>query len=370
MFRLAVANLVQNKTRLLISAGGVGLALTLVLLFRAVFEGTGDRLTVYVDNAGADIWVSQEGVRTMHMSESAIPIDTVEKVKAVSGVAEAVPVLYTSDILQANSNENIAYVFGVPGDARLGSPWNVTEGVSQPGHGEIIIDRAIAKQLGVRLGDTVMAIGQQMTVAGMTSGTSSIASAVSFVDFEGFAAMRGDGELASYVLVKVSPGESVAAVRDRIAQDVSGVTVQTKEQFANNERQLVRDMGADLVGIVNDAGYLTGLAVVVLTIYVATVARHREYGILKAMGVRNSRLLQIVFVQALLTVAIGFLTALVTTLLLTLVIPEFNELMVLKVSGTSLLQVAIVSLFLAGIAALLPARQLASLEPATIVRRS
>ena len=151
MLRLAIANLVQNKTRLLLSAGGVGLALTLVLFFGAIFKGAEGRLSVYIDNAGADIWVSQDGVQTMHMSESAIPIGTVDAVKAVPGVAQAVPILYTSDILEANGNENIAYVFGVPANASLGSPWNITEGLSQPGQGEIIIDHAIAKQLGVGL---------------------------------------------------------------------------------------------------------------------------------------------------------------------------------------------------------------------------
>lgn len=369
MFRLAVANLVQNKTRLVISAGGVGLALTLVLFFGAIFKGAEGRLTVYVDHAGADIWVSQAGVSTMHMSESAIPIDTVEKVKAIPGVVDAVPILYTSDILEANGNENIAYVFGVPADASLGAPWNITEGVSQLGPREIIIDHAIAAQLGVRLGDTVMALGQQMTVAGMTSGTSTVVSAVSFVRFEDFAAVRGEGEVASYVLVKVADGEASLSVRDRIAQDVTGVTVQTKEQFAANERALVKDMSADLIGIVNDAGYLTGLAVVVLTIYVATVARRKEYGVLKAMGVRNSRLFEIVVVQAILTVAIGLLTAVAITLVLSVVIPRSNELIVLTLTMSALVRLTVISAVLAGLAALLPARQLAALEPAEIVRR-
>jgi putative ABC transport system permease protein len=369
MLQLAIANLVQNKTRLLISAGGVGLALTLVLFFSAIFKGAEGRLTVYVDNAGADIWVSQEGVRTMHMSESAIPLTTLAKVKAVPGVADAVPVLYATDILQANGNENIVYVFGVQPDARLGAPWNVTEGVSQPGHGEIIIDHAIASQLGVGLGDHVTAIGQQLTVVGMMSGTASVVSAVSFVRFDDFAAMRRSSDAASYILVKVAPGESVAAVRDRIANAAPGVTVQTKEQFASNERSLVKDMSADLISIINDAGYVTGLAVVALTIYVATVARRKEYGVLKAMGVRNLRLFEIVVVQALLTVAIGFLTGLGITLLLSVLIPQFNELMVITVGGAELLQVGVISLVIAGLAALLPASQLAGLEPVQIIRR-
>ena len=73
MFRLAFRNLTQNRPRFLLSVGGVGLALTLVLFFGAVFNGASSRLTVYIDHAGADVWVSQAGVRNMHMSSSALP---------------------------------------------------------------------------------------------------------------------------------------------------------------------------------------------------------------------------------------------------------------------------------------------------------
>ena len=369
MFRLAVANLVQNKTRLLISVVGVGLALTLVLFFGAIFTGAQARLTVYVDHAGADIWVSQEGVRTMHLSESALPVSIVEEVKTVPGVEQAVPILYTTGMIEANGKESIAYVFGVPPDAPMGGPWRIVEGASAPGPGEIIIDRAIASQMDVRVGDQVTAVGQQMTIAGLTSGTSSIVSSPAFVRFDDFARARGQGQIVSFVLVKVSAGEAASAVVARIQGQIGGVTVQTREEFASEERKLVQDMSADIISIMNTAGYLTGLAVVVLTIYIATVARRKEYGVLKAMGVSNGRLFQIVLVQALITVGLGLATGLSITLLLSVLIPRFNELMVLSISTSSLLQVTLISIVLGGIAALLPARQLAGLEPVAIIRR-
>ena len=369
MFRLAIANLVQNKTRLLISVGGVALALTLVLFFRAVFDGAEGRLTVYIDRAGADVWVSQEGVRTMHMSESALPASVAEEVRAVPGVEEAVPILYTEGMIEANGSDYIVYLFGVPTGAPLGGPSLVSESAPEPESGQIVIDHAVASEAGLGLGDQVTALGQQLTIAGLTSGTSSLVSSVSFVSMEDFAAVRGGGDVVSFVLVKIEQGESPAAISSRIAETVPGVTVQTSPEFASQERKLVKDMSADIITIMNTAGYLTGLAVVALTIYIATVGRRREYGVLKAMGVRNSRLYWIVLVQALLTVGIGLLAGLGLTLLLSAVIPSFNELIVLSVSMNSLVRVTAVSAIIACISALLPARQLAGLEPVAIIRR-
>lgn len=369
MFRLAVANLIQNKTRLAISVGGIALALTLVLFFGAIFHGAQGRLTAYIDNAGADVWVSQQGVQTMHMSESALPASVVDEVEAVTGVDQAVAILYTEGMVQANGKENIAYVFGVPPGATLGQPWHIVDGASAPGPGQIIIDHAIASRMGVSVGDQVTALGRQLTIAGLTSGTSSLVSAVSFVRFDDFAQARGQGQVVSFVLVKVSPGEDPSTVAARIGGQVSGVTVQTREEFASQERKLVSDMSADIINIMNTAGYLTGLAVVALTIYIATVSRRREYGVLKAIGVRNSRLYQVVVVQGLISVGMGLIAGLGLTLLLSIIIPRFNELIILSVSGSSLLQVATVSAVIAIIASLLPARQLASLEPVTIIRK-
>ncbi len=370
MFRLALSNLTQNKTRLLISVGGLSLALTLVLFFGAVINGATGRLTVYIDRAGADVWVSQAGVQTMHMSGSALPASVTDQVTAVPGVQDAVPILYATDMIQAKGKEYIAYVFGVPDNAALGRPTNIVEGAAMPGPGEIIIDHSIAAKAGLLVGDQVTALGQQLRIAGLTSGTSSIVSSVSVVRMDDFARARGGGDqVISFVLVKIAPGESPSAIAERIGASISGVTVQTRQQFASQEREVATNMMADILNIMNTAGFLTGLAVVALTVYIATIARRREYGVLKAMGTRNGRLYRVVLVQALMSVAAGLLAGIVLTFLLSVLIPRLNESLVLAISAASLLRVSVVSVFIAGVAALLPASQLGRLEPAAIVRR-
>ena len=369
MFRLAIKNLAQNKTRLVVSIGGLGLALTLVLFFGAVFNGAMSRLTLYIDKAGADVWVSQEGVQTMHMSASFLPASVTDEVKRVPGVREAMPVVYATDMIDANGKEYISYVFGVPDNAPMGKPWGIVEGAVMPAPGEVIIDHSIAASAGLKTGDEVTVLGKQMKIAGLTSDTSSIVSSVSVVRFEDFTMARGGNQAISFVLVKVAPGESPAEVASRISNSVSGVTVQTRQQFASQERQLVNDMSADIINIMNIAGFLTGLAVVALTVYIATIARRKEYGVLKAMGVRNRLLYLIVLIQALLSVALGLAAGVAITVLLSGLIPRLNESMVLVLSAGSLLRVAVVSLFIAGLAALLPARQLAGLEPVEVLRR-
>ena len=66
----------------------------------------------------------------------------------------------------------------------------------------------------------------------------------------------------------------------------------------------------------------------------------------------------------------GLAAALGLTLLLSVAIPRFNELMVLTVSVGSLLRVTLIALILGALAALLPARQIAGLEPVAVLRKA
>lgn len=369
MTRLALLNLIQNKTRLVISVGGLAFALALVLFFDAIFTGAMGRLTLYIDHSGADIWVSQQGVRTMHMSVSALPASLTDKVKAVPGVEDAVPILYASDMVRAGGSESPAYVFGVPADSRLGQPRKVVNGASRAGSGEVIIDDSIANKQGLVLGDSVTVLGQDLEIVGLMSGTASLVNSVSFVNVQDFARLMGNDSVISFVLVKVKPGESPSAVATRI-RDMSGdVTVQTRQEFAAQERALVQDMSAEIISIMNVAGFLTGLAVMALTVYIATIARRREYGVLKAIGTRSRHLYSIVLIQAFLSVGMGLIAGLALTLLLSALLPRVSESLVLSISTASLLRVTIVSIVLAGIAALLPAMQIARVEPVSVMRK-
>lgn len=368
MFLLAMRNLLQDRTRLVLSIGGTGLAMALVLFFGAVFAGATGRLTAYIDHSGANVWVSQEGVRTMHMSASALPASVTAQVEAVPGVETAEAILYASDTVRAGDRDFIAYVFGLPRSAALGRPWQIVDGTGDLKPGQVTIDRAIAAAAGIRVGDTVTVMGHSMTVAGLNAGGSSLVSSVTFLSVEDFQRIRGSADVISFVLVRAKAGEDHAELASRIADQVDGVTAQTRAAFAKEERQLALDMSGDLIRIINMAGYVTGLAVVSLTVYIGTISRRREYGVLKAIGVRNSYLYGVVGCQALLSVAAGFLVGLGVTVAASMIVARANPLLVLAVVPESVIRAGIVSLLVAGVAAVLPAGRIASIEPASAIR--
>src|SRR5512139_3316564 len=167
VWRLAFRNLFQNKVRLVISVGGVALALLLSLSLDAIVEGIQQQVTTYIDQSDADIFVAQEGVRNMHMASSWLPASTVGKVKAVPGVESVTPILYVTNVIEAGNNRNLAYIIGLPANATAGGPHHIAAGVSIPAKGQAIIDRTVAAKSGVVVGDEIKILGEEFKLTGL-----------------------------------------------------------------------------------------------------------------------------------------------------------------------------------------------------------
>ncbi len=369
MIRLAFRNLFQNKARLVISVGGVALALLLILALDAIFSGVERQITAYIDYSGADIWVSQADVFNMHMASSSLPDSVARKVKYVPGVHSVTPIHYLTNNVVAGDERNLAYIIGLPEGAKFGGPWRVSSGRSLPGEGEAIMDRSVAEKSGIGLGDEVKILGEEFKIVGLSEGTASLVNSVAFISMDDFERLRGiSGDTIGFLLVKVEEGESPEVVAARIEERVRDVTVQTRGDFSAQERKVVKDMSTDVITIMNMIGFLIGLAVMALTVYTSTLTRRREYGMLKALGARNRDLYLTVLAQALLSVTLGFLFGLTITSLLTLAIPRFGSNLALEVSLLSLLKVGSVSLVIAALSAMIPIRQIAGLDPAMVFR--
>lgn len=366
---LARRNLARNRVRFLASVGGVALALSLTLALDAIYAGVANQLTTYIDRAGADVWVSQAGVRNLHMVASWLPDAVTERVRTVDGVVEATPILYSTDTIAAGEERAVAYVIGLPAGASMGGPRDIVEGSGRVGPGEVIVDRGFARRAGVAIGGSITVLGRPARVVGLSEGTASLLNSVAFVPFDDFRAMRGGAPVVSFVLVRVAGNASPDGVATAIARAVPGVSALTRAGFSGEERQLVMDMSADVISIMNVVGSAVALAVVALTVYVGTLARRHEYGVLKALGARNRVLYLVVLAQAFMSVAIGFVVGLGFTSLLAVVVRWAGLPLELSIGAASLARVGLVAGAIAGLAAILPIRQVSGLDAAIVFRR-
>jgi putative ABC transport system permease protein len=363
---LARRNLFQERRRSMLAFGGVGASLLLVLLLNGIFAGAMRQVTAYIRTSRADVIVSQQGVRTMHMSTSSLAPDLLPKIAALRGVGWAEGIRYSTVLLSSSrGGRQLSYVIGYDTTTGRAGPREVVDG-RPPRSGEIVLDRLGARALSVGVGDRVVVFGKPFVVSGLSQGGTSIVTSTAFMSTADFAAERGDA--LSYLLVRGTPGTTPEQLVHRIEAALP-VTAQTKTEFARQEARVVSDMSADVLSIITTIGLGIALAVISLLLYSVTLSRLREFGVLKALGATSGRVFTVVTAQVLWTVAASMVTALVLVALFGAAITRIAPTIEVVVRPSDVTRTAIEALVVATVGALLPLRRVLRVDPASAFRR-
>jgi putative ABC transport system permease protein len=364
---LARRALFQDRRRAVLAAGGVAAALLLVLMLQGIFDGAMRQVTAYVRAMPADVIVSQQDVRTMHMSSSTLDARTPAEVARQPGVEWAEGIRYTTTfVVNDTGNQQLSYVIGYDPTTGRGGPRRFSAGRA-PGRGEIALEQIAADRLGVRLGDTVSVFSDRYRLVGIFHGGTTIVNSLAFITTDDFAAHRGNA--ISYVLVGAKPGVSAQQLAARVAAAFPNDTVQTRAEFAHQEAMLVRDMSADLMRIMSIVGLLIALAVVALTLFSLTLAKLREYAIVKALGGRTRRSAAVVLTQAAWLVGVAVLSATVIAIVLGRIVGVLSPSIEVAIEPASVVRVALSAAIIGGVGALIPLRRVAAVDPASAFRR-
>lgn len=365
---LPIRNLLESRIRLAVSIGGVSLSLLLVLVLNGIVAGSVKQVTAYIERTPTDLIISQKSVKSLHMTTSFFPSERIVETKSIPGVRNVSPILYITDYLVSGNDRSIAYIIGYFAGSR-GGPGVITKGNDRLGRGEIIIDERIAANHRLGVGDEITTLGHKFAIAGFTKGTVTIVNSTAFISYQDFEQIRKLRGVASYGFVELEAQTEVDSVKDEIAHRFTDITVQTKTEFIKSEQRVVSDMSADIMRIMNFIALLIGLAALGLTVYTATLAKIREYGVLKALGIRNVRLFANVFMQALMSVALGLVIAVILVFGLSAGLALAGSNILVLVELSSIINIFVASSAIAVLSAAIPIALIARLDPADVFRR-
>lgn len=364
MLKLAWRNLIHERSRLAISVGGVALAMLLILVMNGIFAGSEEHAVIYIRNQPASVWLMQAGVENIHMGSSILPADAVTRVKRVPGVREAVGVLYGSAYIEIGDTFVPSYLFGTDAKAPFGGPWSLVEGSADLGLRDIVIDRVLARRYGLGLGDKVSILGYELTIAGLGEGMYGIATNLVFVNKAALAlAMGVSPQSASYILVQPETKTDIRTLMQELRLAVPEANILDQDTFVMKERDLIRQMGADVLLAMNTVAYIIGLLVIGLTIYTATLERAREYGVLKAIGVSSRQLFRVALSQALAATGLGFVTGIVLAYLVAAFVGRLAPQLLILIEPVGWLSQIPILIAVVLLAAFLPIRRMLRLDP-------
>ncbi|MFN0027091.1 MAG: ABC transporter permease [Acidimicrobiales bacterium] len=357
---LARRNLLAEPRRLLASAGGVGLAVMLILVLDGLWAGIKSGVTVYEDNVGADLYVAQAGTYNFYGSSSRIPASMVDVVSDDPDIDWAVPVRAFFSIVDLHDRKVPVVVIGsVPG--KRGGPWELGSGRAPANDDQVVVGRVLARRHNLDIGDSIDIMGRRFTIVG--TGSDAFMASFVFMTHGATDALLAAPGTTSFVLVGT---DRPHAVRSRLV--AGGYTALDRDQLAVNDFELIARAYSVPMRFMTGVAFVIGSLVIALSAYSAIADRRREYGIVKAIGGHGRYLFGLAMRQTMMIAAAGLLAGFVLFLVgrsaIVWVRPQFT----VVTTGTSLARAVGAAVVMGAIAAIVPARRLARLDPASAYR--
>ena len=269
MVPLATRNLLAEKGRFAMSVAGVAFAVLLVLVVVSLYRGWSDVGRFYEKLPG-DLWLSQPATSDPYHSSSFVPLALGRRAAQVEGVGSVIPV-YARHIAFDHGGTTFdifTMAIGTPGGRYALTP------------GQIDIDRVLARDAGVAVGDRLELAGRTFPVVRTHSGGNSMFQ-TAFMSAHDARELSGLADRASFLLVSLEPGADAAAVTQRLQEALPALEAHTSKEFADAFASRVNAGFLAVVGVLVGIGFVVGGAVIALTTYTATVERSREFGVLK-----------------------------------------------------------------------------------------
>lgn len=358
---IARRNLLRDRTRFALSVAAVATSIAVMLLLAGYRSGVYEQSASYLRNAPGDVVVVERGVANFLGTSSVLPAGTVEAVAMAPGVARAVPIVSQFVIFESHDRKDGFVLIGYE-PSLGGGPWRLAAGREPAALDELVLDRATARLHDIAVGAQIAVLDRVLTVVGLSDGTTFWAGSIGFATSATVRELLRAPGLTSFILV-----ETTGDFNSMLLAPL-GVEAVAKSRVIANDAALMARIYDAPIGLMVAVAFVVGMLVVGVVIFSATAERRREYGALKAIGIRNGLLYRIVAAQAtsaaLAGAGVGTLLAYAAAAVLMAWRPQF----LVVIEPELVAPVTLASLAMATGAALVPARLLARMAPAEVFR--
>jgi len=364
VIELALRNLISEKTRFAFSAAGIGFAVFLITIMLGLYQGWNNKVGGFVEEVDADVWIARQGTTNFINAASILPLSMQPELEATEGVAAVHQMIVRPMQFQKGERDVPLHLVGFDTATGVGGPPNG----DTPGPREMIVDSALTKTEGVSTGDTLTYGGRDVEVAGTSSGGNFVFAQAAFMNVDEVRELLAMDNLTTFFIIDLEESVDADAWTAEYEAAHPDLTAFTSAEFASATREAILGDVIPIIGLIVGLALVVGVAITSLTIYTTTVEKTREFGVMKAIGFNNRDLYKLVIIQSMIIGFLGFLFGMVLTFLLSLfiddVVPQFVVLMRAIDAGF----VLIATLIMAGLAAIVPARRVGSVDPAVVFR--
>ncbi|MFL5339481.1 MAG: ABC transporter permease [Gemmataceae bacterium] len=381
---VALRMLMGDRTKYLGIIFGIAFATLLmsqqISIFAGIMGRTGSQIK---DVRDADIWVMDAHTRFID-EVPPLPETDLQRVRGVSGVAWAVKMYKGQVTCRLESGQyRSTILFGLDDNSLVGAPRQMivgnVEDLKLPD--AVVVDKSGHEYMWpgepIQLGRTFELNDHRAVLVGVCKVSPPFTTLpvlyTRYSQAERF--VPHERNLMSFILAKPQPGVPAEEVCQRIETISQGeehrqLVALTQDQFFwKTIRYFLGSTGIPVnFGITIVLGFVVGVAIAGQTFYLFTVENLKQFGALKAMGVCNTRILGMIFLQALVVGVIGYGVGAGLTAAFFEGTSHITHLAGLGMMPEVMLGVGGAVLFIVLLASLVSARRVLLLEPAVVFR--
>lgn len=390
MIRLALRNLLSRKRRTLLIALAVVVGVAQISGAFVLTDSMNSSIDKLFDTGqkGVDVVIAPK-MASDDVDPPTIPAATLDRVKAVDGVSDAVGEVFAIASILKPDGKPVSVgppsFVGSRSPDRF-SPWQLTTGRWASARDETVLDKNTAARIGFKVGDRLTVVGAQgaerLRITGLASfGESTLAGAtVALTTMENAARITGRAGKFDDIVVAADQGTTPAELRTALSTALAGdpVTVRTAAESAAKQADDLKTQLGFLQPILLAFGLIAlfvGSFVIVNTFSATLAQRAQELALLRALGATKGQVARSVLTESMLIgVVAGILGLLGGLLLGPGILSLFKSFGIdLPNQGTVIKPRTVIVALLIGpivttLAGLLPVRRAASVPPMQAMR--
>ena len=367
-FIMVMSSLLRRRTRMAIALLAVAIGATIISGMITVYKEVPEQMGRAFRAYGANLLILP-ATDTGTIREDAIP--AVRQTLSDYEIVGITPFLY--DTLLINHQTVMAGGTDFAVLQEVSPYWQLRGDWPKEGEKEILLGSEFAAKLRVNPGDAVTVSGGEGTIVSdyRVSGivrTGGNEENFAFVSLPNLQNIKGrPGELSLAQVSVVAGQDELARAEDKIRENVPGVEPQLVKQIAQSEGTVLGKLQA-LVLIVTVVVLVLTLICVSTTMMAIVTERRREIGLKKALGADNRHIVAEFFGEGCLLGALGGVLGSGFGYLFaeSVSVNVFGR--GIEFSATIVVVALIMSIFVTGVASLLPVRIATSVDPAIILR--
>ncbi len=302
---LVLKNLWRQRTRSLLAIAGIGLGIATIIALGAIADGMEHNLIATLRSGKADFSIGQAHAPMIVLSS--VPEARLYEIARWPEIKQAVGALVTFATFPGNP---YFMTIGIEPEAFDLGGVTVLEGraFSRQSEDEVLVGRLAANTLNIKPEETIEIDLKRFRVVGIYETGNLFEDGGALLPLKTLQRLKNRPAELTVILVQVKEGVAVNDVMARVEREYQGslITLRSAEEFNRNYQSL---------SLVRAGSWLISLLALVIggigvmnTMIMSVFERTREIGILRAVGWRRARILQLILGESL---SLGIMAAFV-----------------------------------------------------------